>query len=1084
MAAKLVQEMSLDASGVKQGAQQGSEAIKSMAKTGDQAASSVEKFEQKMASAIASTGNYKKALREATAEVQNLTLAYAQLSNEDKNSDFGRALAQRLDEAKVKAANLKDAIGDTNRDIANLASDTTSLDGFVTGLQAVRDGTAAWIAMTGMNEKEQKKLEAVVKQVSQAILTMNAVISLYNAVQRGSALYTLAHNVALKAKSAASLIAAAATGTLTASEVAATVATKALAVAVNMLPFVGLITAITAAIGALTWWITSTQDENDALEKQQEELKKTQEAAKKYYETVGQKAADLRMQYIKLKDEWNKLKSAKEKQKFLEDNASAFKQLGLNVKNVVDAENVFVRNTNQVVAALQLRARAMALEQKMMDAYQKYYTKDEEHVKNSKAAVWHKGQEIPNQTLADAGIRYNNWSLKGTTTINDQKLIDKLNAYEMQKARKTREEKQKLNKQELDSELAYVTKQMNQVVNAQKRLNLGSLITTGTGSGSGPVKTTSGGKSTSKTTKKEEPLPGSIPALQKKRQELDESIRNETYKKTGKTIDEVRKEISDLTVEITTKQLEFRMDVDPAKLELHELEQVYEKTYTRIRSASEKDPVKIAYDEQALRKLNQLIVDKKYKLYMDTQPAEDSLEALYKKKDELLNRIAVPDVESSQFKEMTQAYQQLVDRIAQKKLEIHADTSDAADSIDALQSAILGLVVQRYNLQINANTDEARKQVADLSLTIQEMQAELLKKQAQNGVNSTSSGPAMPSLAAMQQRKSALEEGLRLSVDISDEDLVHVKAEIEKLKKDIESREIELGLKEDPLKKAQQAATKRVAQAEQNMQGGGQSSFQKAISSTEKPPTEKDYEAQLSAIQKKMDMNDQYLKILEDEKAKLEELGDTGSAAYEDIKQKIDETTAAQEELGRAAQKNAKNDKKDKKRAKNWEDATDALSDFGSALGDIGKSSDTPELEVAGVIAQSLANLALGASKAISEASSMGPWAWIAFGAMAMAQLASMVAQVHSLTGFASGGIVGGNSYSGDRQLVRVNSGEMILTGQQQANLFNLLNSSLLPGIGGIGGDVHFVLRGTDLYGSLRNLGKQKSKLGKDIGIH
>ena len=268
------------------------------------------------------------------------------------------------------------------------------------------------------------------------------------------------------------------------------------------------------------------------------------------------------------------------------------------------------------------------------------------------------------------------------------------------------------------------------------------------------------------------------------------------------------------------------------------------------------------------------------------------------------------------------------------------------------------------------------------------------------------------------------------------------------------------------------------------MQSGGQSSFQKAISSTEKPPTEKDYEAQLSAIQKKMDMNDQYLKILEDEKAKLEELGDTGSAAYEDIKQKIDETTAAQEELGRAAQKNAKNDKKDKKRAKNWEDATDALSDFGSALGDIGKSSDTPELEVAGVIAQSLANLALGASKAISEASTLGPWGWIAFSAAAIGTLASMVSQVHSLTGFASGGIVGGNSYSGDRQLVRVNSGEMILTGQQQANLFNLLNSGLVMGTGGIGGDVHFVLRGTDLYGSLRNLSKQKSKLGKDIGIH
>ena len=163
MAARLVQEMSLDASGVKQGAQQGSQAIKSMAKTGDEAASSVEQFEQKMASAIASTGNYKKALREATTEVQNLTLAYAQLSAEDKNSDFGRALAQRLDEAKVKAAELKDAIGDTNRDIANLASDTSNMDAFNQSLTLIRDATAAWITVTGLNGAEQKKLEKVVR---------------------------------------------------------------------------------------------------------------------------------------------------------------------------------------------------------------------------------------------------------------------------------------------------------------------------------------------------------------------------------------------------------------------------------------------------------------------------------------------------------------------------------------------------------------------------------------------------------------------------------------------------------------------------------------------------------------------------------------------------------------------------------------------------------------------------------------------------------------------------------------------------------------------------------------------------------
>jgi len=43
---------------------------------------------------------------------------------------------------------------------------------------------------------------------------------------------------------------------------------------------------------------------------------------------------------------------------------------------------------------------------------------------------------------------------------------------------------------------------------------------------------------------------------------------------------------------------------------------------------------------------------------------------------------------------------------------------------------------------------------------------------------------------------------------------------------------------------------------------------------------------------------------------------------------------------------------------------------------------------------------------------------------------------------FATGGIVGGNEYSGDKILARVNSGEMILNAQQQANLFNFISST------------------------------------------
>lgn len=51
--------------------------------------------------------------------------------------------------------------------------------------------------------------------------------------------------------------------------------------------------------------------------------------------------------------------------------------------------------------------------------------------------------------------------------------------------------------------------------------------------------------------------------------------------------------------------------------------------------------------------------------------------------------------------------------------------------------------------------------------------------------------------------------------------------------------------------------------------------------------------------------------------------------------------------------------------------------------------------------------------------------------------------------GFADGGIVGGTSFAGDRVAARVNSGEMILNRQQQANLFDIAN--------GGGGSVDFV---------------------------
>jgi hypothetical protein len=57
------------------------------------------------------------------------------------------------------------------------------------------------------------------------------------------------------------------------------------------------------------------------------------------------------------------------------------------------------------------------------------------------------------------------------------------------------------------------------------------------------------------------------------------------------------------------------------------------------------------------------------------------------------------------------------------------------------------------------------------------------------------------------------------------------------------------------------------------------------------------------------------------------------------------------------------------------------------------------------------------------------------------AALGAATVAAQAIQGFQDGGLVGGNSFSGDRVMARVNSGEMILNREQQANLFNQINN-------------------------------------------
>lgn len=102
---------------------------------------------------------------------------------------------------------------------------------------------------------------------------------------------------------------------------------------------------------------------------------------------------------------------------------------------------------------------------------------------------------------------------------------------------------------------------------------------------------------------------------------------------------------------------------------------------------------------------------------------------------------------------------------------------------------------------------------------------------------------------------------------------------------------------------------------------------------------------------------------------------------------------------------------------------------------------------------QAQASTALSMVQALADTSIQNPAARIAMmglmGALGAAQTAAIIAAKPQPPSFATGGIVGGNSYSGDNVRANVNSGEMILNAQQQMEVWKMAN-----GKGGTNGGV------------------------------
>lgn len=160
-------------------------------------------------------------------------------------------------------------------------------------------------------------------------------------------------------------------------------------------------------------------------------------------------------------------------------------------------------------------------------------------------------------------------------------------------------------------------------------------------------------------------------------------------------------------------------------------------------------------------------------------------------------------------------------------------------------------------------------------------------------------------------------------------------------------------------------------------------------------------------------------------------------------------------------------------------DATEMASDSTKTA----LSTANSQVEIANNQQEQMSDLAsVGTKQASAIASATASGAKLPFPAnlaAIAAGIAAVVAAFAMISSFADGGIIGGNTTLGDMNIARVNKGEMILNGTQQKRLFSILDGNVSASPNNItSGNVKFEIKGSTLVGVLKNHNSKMNKIG------
>lgn len=503
MASKFTYEINLDTKGYVDGVKQGKDANADFA-------TSIKKVKDDLP-------NLKKELNAARKEAQGLTLAYSKLSDAEKASGFGKALAREMEEAKRKAAELVDMTGDLQTELKNMASDTALWDATKEGIGIAKDAMTGLIATTAQLAGKEKELQPLIAKIAQVQSLANTAIGIGNALQKQSAIMLGIRKVQEAALAKAITLETSATK-------GATVAQKAFNMVAKANPYVLLATAILALGGALVAFTLKANSATDSTTKLNKEI---HEASIQGQKDAQNDIAKLDILYSATQNVNLSIEERKKAVKQLQDQYPAyFSNMSTEQIMLGQASSAYQQLKDDIIAV----AQAKAYEQRIADlGKEKVELEDQLEVQKRITAEREKqaksdrnggGGMVPGMTSFGTGAQ----ELGSLHSI--QNSIDKENELQKQIDEKTAAQERYIDK-------------INETTAAQNRLNQTTNKPTGGGGGS--------------TNNDVKAATGSIVELENRISELQKKLKNglvpeQDIKKTVDEINNLKSQVKELNI--------------------------------------------------------------------------------------------------------------------------------------------------------------------------------------------------------------------------------------------------------------------------------------------------------------------------------------------------------------------------------------------------------------------------------------------------------------------------------------------------------------------------------------------------------